>query len=283
MWNSAVLETVDELREKLQSYPSGTQVGLVPTMGALHHGHGSLVSRSLQENNVTVVSVFVNPKQFNNPDDLKKYPRTLEKDIDLLNQLGEVIVFAPSVEEMYNEEYTDVCIDLGELANVMEGVNRPGHFEGVLNVVNRLFEIVQPNKAYFGLKDFQQVAVIHALVKGTQSSVEVVECEIIREESGLASSSRNLRLTEKQKEDAVLIIQALRVAKFFAGQMSVQEVQDIIEKRFKDSPLELEYFTIVHPRTLQPINEWLPGAHACVVACAGEVRLLDNLQLLPLK
>lgn len=217
MGDSQVFTSVKSLQKRLHKDRENSSIGFFPTMGALHHGHIALVKQALEENDIVVVSIFVNPTQFNNPDDLKKYPRMLDKDIELLNEAGDIVVFAPEVETVYPKNYENLNIELGKLGETMEGEFRPGHFDGVMNVVKRLFDIVQPNRAYFGLKDFQQVAVIQHMVKVTKTPVEIVVCDIVREESGLASSSRNVRLTEQQKEDALIISQTLNFLKSIAG------------------------------------------------------------------
>lgn len=282
MWNSEVFSTVEGLRNRLNRDGADKTVGLVPTMGALHHGHLSLVKQAFEQCDIVVVSIFVNPTQFNNPKDLEKYPRMPEKDIELLNTAGDVVVLLPSVAEMYPEDFKDIDLDLGALATVMEGEFRPGHFKGVMNVVKRLFDIVSPDKAYFGLKDFQQVAVIRHMINSLELEVELVPCEIIREDSGLASSSRNFRLSEEEKDDAAIIYKALSQAKEMAGEYSPEEVCRKMLEMIESGGLKPEYFDIVHPDTLMPINEWIPGANACVAAHCGAVRLIDNLQLVPL-
>lgn len=282
MWNSEVFSTVEGLRNRLNRDGADKTVGLVPTMGALHHGHLSLVKQAFEQCDIVVVSIFVNPTQFNNPKDLEKYPRMPEKDIELLNSVGNVVVLLPSVAEMYPESFKDIDLDLGALATVMEGEFRPGHFKGVMNVVKRLFDIVSPNKAYFGLKDFQQVAVIRHMINSLELDVELVPCDIIRESSGLASSSRNYRLSEEEKEDAAIIYAALSRAREMAGEYTPKEVCERMLEMIASGGLKPEYFDIVHPDTLMPIDEWMPGANACVAAHCGQVRLIDNLQLVPL-
>jgi pantoate--beta-alanine ligase len=192
MGDSHVFTTVDSLRKMLDSRAENAKIGFVPTMGALHHGHISLVKQAMESCELVVVSIFVNPTQFNSSEDLIKYPRTLEKDVDLLNSAGEIVVFAPGIEDVYPANFENISVDLGDLGTVMEGKFRPGHFNGVMNVVKRLFDIVQPDYAFFGLKDFQQLAVIKFMTKALQLPVEIVACEIVREPSGLASSSRNV-------------------------------------------------------------------------------------------
>ena len=254
-------------------------IGFVPTMGALHEGHLSLVRRSVKENDCTVVSVFVNPTQFNNPEDLKTYPRTLDADVELLKGTGCDLVFAPSVEEMYPEP-DQRTFDFGDLETVMEGAMRPGHFNGVGQVVSRLFDYVRPDRAYFGMKDFQQVAVIKKLVELLNMNVEIVSCDIIREKDGLAKSSRNLLLTPEHREIAPLIHQAMKQA---VAEHQTQTVKETIQKTIdviNESPLlEVEYFSIVNDRTLQPIEKWEEAMSpvGCIAVQAGEVRLIDNI------
>lgn len=283
MWDLNVYDSVKSLQKRLSFLKDGLTIGFVPTMGALHHGHLSLVEKAQEECDVVVVSIFVNPTQFNNAEDLEKYPRTLQKDVELLNTLGDIIVFAPTEKEVYPSDFKEINLDLGQLETVMEGAFRPGHFHGVINVVKRLFDIVQPQKAFFGWKDFQQVAVINFMVKSLNLPLEIIGCEIYRELSGLASSSRNQRLSEQQKEDALVLIQSLRKAQELTASKSVQETIEIVLKDIENSPLKIEYFAIVNPETLQPIQDWMPGARGCVAAYCGEVRLIDNIELTPAK
>lgn len=276
-----IINSVAELAQEIESLKVRDKtIGFVPTMGALHDGHGSLVQQSIRENNITVVSIFVNPRQFNNLEDLKKYPRTEEKDIQFLEKTGVDIVFIPSVEEMYSVDFVPSKIDLGRLENLMEGKMRPGHFDGVIQVLTRLFQLVQPHRAYFGLKDFQQVAVVNRMVKLQNSSIEIVSCPIYREPSGLAYSSRNLRLSENEKGNAVFIYRSLIKAKELAKTLSPSEIVTVMQNDYANSDLELEYFEIVHPETLESLSEqWTENAVACVVAHLGGVRLIDNMVL----
>lgn len=276
-----IINSVAELAQEIESLKVRDKtIGFVPTMGALHDGHGSLVQQSIRENNITVVSIFVNPRQFNNLEDLKKYPRTEEKDIQFLEKTGVDIVFIPSVEEMYSVDFVPSKIDLGRLENLMEGKMRPGHFDGVIQVLTRLFQLVQPHRAYFGLKDFQQVAVVNRMVKLQNSSIEIVSCPIYREPSGLAYSSRNLRLSENEKGNAVFIYRSLIKAKELAKTLSPSEIVTVMQNDYANSDLELEYFEIVHPETLESLSEqWIENAVACVVAHLGGVRLIDNMVL----
>ena len=250
-------------------------------MGALHQGHISLIKSSLNSCDITIASIFVNPTQFNNADDLSKYPRTLTEDLALLSTFNCDIVFTPSEIEMYPENYEATRIDLGNLANLMEGKYRPGHFDGVVDVVSRLFNIIKPTKAFFGLKDFQQVAVIKFMTNKLNLPVEIIACPTLRETSGLAMSSRNLRLSEPDKIDALLIFKSLNLAKRLAADFSPLYVKEHVISYFKKGNLDLEYFEIVNPLSLESLDEeWVKGATACIVAYCGNVRLIDNLQLI---
>jgi len=272
-------KTVKELQQKSDSFSNTKSVGLVPTMGALHAGHLSLVNRAVNENSVVVVSIFVNPLQFNDPNDLKNYPRTLENDLILLETTGCQIVFAPGVNEVYPEPDTR-NFEFGYLETIMEGKHRPGHFNGVAQVVCRLFEMVQPDKAYFGLKDFQQLAVIKSLVKQLKLPVEIVPCEIVRETSGLAMSSRNELLSAEERKNAAVISETLHQAKKLIGKKSVEELRKwVVEKINKNPFLDVEYFEIVDDEQLQPVNNW-KVQHTkvgCIAAFCGKIRLIDNI------
>lgn len=281
-----VLTTKENLIRQVEAcLRQNKTIGLVPTMGALHQGHAALVRRSVAENDVCVVSVFVNPTQFNNKEDLQKYPRTLEKDVELLTQLGVHFVFAPSPEEMYSAEEmnTQFSFDFNGLDKVMEGKMRPGHFNGVVQVVSRLFELVRPTRAYFGEKDFQQLAIIHHMVerstmKTNFTDLKIINCPIVREESGLALSSRNQRLSEEEKSIALNISKTLFASLEWAKTSSVPEV----EKRVIDAinaveGLEVEYYEIVDKTTLQPTNTF-QNAIGCITVYCGPVRLIDNIQ-----
>jgi len=259
-------------------------IGLVPTMGALHQGHASLVSQSVKDNNVTFVSVFVNPTQFNNKEDLIKYPRNAQADAHLLEQLGVDYMFAPEPEEMYSTEEmnTTFSFDFAGLDQVMEGKMRPGHFNGVVQVVSRLFYLVRPNKAYFGEKDFQQLCIIHHMVerssmKDTFGDLQIVDCPIFRGANGLALSSRNARLSEDEKETAVNISRVLFMSRAWAKAHSVQEVERMVVDTINSVPgLEVEYYEIVDRTTLQPASNWT-NAIGCVTVYCGPVRLIDNI------
>ena len=263
----------------------GKSIGFVPTMGALHAGHASLVKQACAENAVCVVSVFVNPTQFNNKEDLLKYPRNIKKDAELLADLGVDFVFAPTPEEMYSQEemQQEFAFDFAGLDQVMEGKMRPGHFNGVVQVVSRLFDLVQPTRAYFGEKDFQQLAIIHHMVERSSLSerytgLKIVDCPIVRENSGLAMSSRNERLSEQEKQTAVTISQTLFASLQWAKTASVKEVQQrVIDTINAVDGLEVEYYEIVDKYTLQPTDCW-DNAVGCVTVYCGPVRLIDNIR-----
>ena len=274
-----LIETKKDLQKKLSELKANGTVGLVPTMGALHDGHISLVNRAVSENKVVVVSIFVNPTQFNDPKDLERYPRTLENDLKLLENTGCKIVFAPSVKEVYPNQDTRK-FDFGSLETVMEGKHRPGHFNGVAQVVSKLFDMVQPDKAYFGLKDFQQLAVIKNLVQQLQIPVEIVPCPIVREESGLAMSSRNELLTAEERKNAAVISDTLFRAKELSGVKSVQQLAEWMEKTINKNPfLTVEYVEIVDDINLQPVKYWNEKniKVGCVAVYCGNVRLIDNI------
>lgn len=263
----------------------GKSIGFVPTMGALHAGHASLVKQACAENAVCVVSVFVNPTQFNNKEDLLKYPRNINKDAELLADLGVDFVFAPTPEEMYSQEemQQEFAFDFAGLDQVMEGKMRPGHFNGVVQVVSRLFDLVQPTRAYFGEKDFQQLAIIHHMVERSSLSerytgLKIVDCPIVRENSGLAMSSRNERLSEQEKQIAVAISKTLFASLQWAKTASVKEVQQrVIDTINNVDGLEVEYYEIIDKNTLQPTDVW-DNAVGCVTVYCGPVRLIDNIR-----
>lgn len=258
----------------------GKKIGLVPTMGALHAGHISLVKRCVAENDICVVSDFVNPTQFNDKHDLETYPRTLEADCALLEPVGCDYIFAPSVAEMYPEPDTRV-FDLGPVAAVMEGPRRPGHFNGVAQVVSKLFYIVEPDNAYFGEKDFQQIAVIREMVRQLNLPVHIVDCPIQREADGLALSSRNTRLTPEQRQKAPVIARTLKESTTFVPAKSVQEVIDFVVNTINQVPeMKVEYFEIVDGHTMQSIKNWSDTTYpvGCITVYCGEVRLIDNIK-----
>lgn len=275
------IHTIKDLQAELSALKAqGKKVGLIPTMGALHAGHASLVKRSVSENEVTVVSVFVNPTQFNDKNDLVKYPRTLEADCKLLEDCGATFVFAPSVEEMYPQPDTRQ-FSYAPLDTVMEGAFRPGHFNGVCQIVSKLFDAVKPHRAYFGEKDFQQLAIIREMVRKMKFDLEIVGCPIVREEDGLALSSRNARLSSEERENALNISQTLFKSRTFAATHSVSETQKMVEDAIAAAPgLRLEYFEIVDGNTLQEIGDWNDTSYAvgCITVFCGEVRLIDNIK-----
>lgn len=275
-----VIETSEQLTSAVTRLKlEGKTIGFVPTMGSLHPGHLSLVEEAHKNTDVVVVSIFVNPNQFNNPDDLKNYPRDLDKDIKLLKATDCELLFVPSVKDIYPEEDNRI-FDFGQVDKVMEGRFRPGHFNGVAQVVSRLFEIVKPDKAFFGLKDFQQIAVIKQMVKQLDLGVEIVACPIVRESDGLAMSSRNLLLQPGDRKKAPIIAQTLFDSCNFAQNHSVEETQNFVidaingEKSFK-----IEYFEIVDGETLQSVENWKDSPYiiGCIAVFAGEVRLIDNV------
>ncbi len=277
-------------REALKQYlkeREGSQVGFVPTMGALHDGHLSLVRSARGENSTVVVSIFVNPTQFNDPRDLKSYPRTPEADLELLEKVGTDVVFMPEVEEMYPEPDARV-FDFGKIDKVMEGATRPGHFNGVAQVVSRLFEIVEPARAYFGQKDFQQVAVVKAMVQQLGMPVQIVQCPTMREADGLAMSSRNTLLSSEHRTVAPKIYAALEAGREFADserkagrEITPREVEKHITETINAEPLlEAIYVQLVNAATMQPARGWdePEGIQACAAVRAGNVRLIDNIK-----
>ncbi len=275
-----IIRTVSQLRSRLDNLRSGNRsVGLVPTMGALHDGHLSLVRRARAENDLVVVSIFVNPTQFNNPDDLRTYPRTEEADCALLEEAGVDIAFVPTVEEMYPEPDTRQ-FDLGPVAEVMEGAMRPGHFNGVAQIVSRLFEITDPTRAYFGEKDFQQIAVIRRMVELEGFDLEIVACPIQRHPDGLAMSSRNVRLSASQRAAAPAIHLTLAESVRRAPGLTVEQVRQMVTDTLDSLPeMRTEYYEIVDPLTMQPISDWSEAKDpvGCVTVWCGDVRLIDNI------
>lgn len=276
-----VVHTISDLQTVLSALrQQGKVIGLVPTMGALHAGHASLVKRSVAENDVTVVSIFVNPTQFNDKNDLEKYPRTLEADCRLLEDCGATFAFAPSVAEMYPEPDTR-RFSYAPLDTVMEGAFRPGHFNGVCQIVSKLFDAVQPDRAYFGEKDFQQLAIIRAMVKDLNYSLQIVGCPIVREADGLAMSSRNTRLSAEERKNALKISQTLFESRTFAATHSVADTCEFVEQSINNATgLRLEYFQLVDGNTLQPIQAWDDTTYAvgCITVFCGDVRLIDNIK-----
>ena len=276
-----VVSTVKELKALLDSYRSeGKSIALVPTMGALHAGHASLVERAVRENDVAVVSVFVNSTQFNDKNDLKNYPRTLEADCTLLERVGASIVFAPSVEEMYPSEDTRQ-FSFEPLDTVMEGACRPGHFNGVAQIVSKLFYAVEPDMAYFGEKDFQQLAIIREMVRQLALPVEIAGCPIVREKDGLAMSSRNTLLSAEERERALAISRTLFSSLDYAKEHSLAETKAFVEECIDNTAgLDLEYFQIVDGNSLQEIKEWGDSSYVvgCIALFCGKIRLIDNIK-----
>lgn len=273
-----LIETITELKGKTKELKKTGVIGFVPTMGALHAGHISLVEKAVSETKVVIVSIFVNPTQFNDKSDLKKYPRNLDADLKLLEKTGCQIVFVPKAEEIYPETDTRK-FDFGPLETVMEGKHRPGHFNGVAQVVSKLFDIVQPDKAYFGLKDFQQLAIIKEMVAQLNLPVEIVSCPIVREENGLAMSSRNELLTSGERKNAAVISETLFKVNELKTQKSVSELEYWIADTINKNPyLNVEYVEIVDDRRLQPVKSWdeKGGKVCCVAVFCGKVRLIDN-------
>lgn len=271
-----------KLKTEIDSFrKSGLKIGFVPTMGALHSGHITLVENSVRENDVTVVSIFVNPTQFNNADDLKKYPRDLNKDANLLSKAGCNLIFAPEPADIYsdNELNERFSFDFEGLDKVMEGKFRPGHFNGVVQIVSKLFTLVEPHKAYFGEKDFQQLAIIHLMVRKMGFDVEIVDCKIVREASGLALSSRNERLTTEQKVQAARISAILFESVKLAKTKTPEELHLWVLLQLENAPgLKAEYFEIANSVTLQTLKSWDEPAVGCVAVFCGDVRLIDNVR-----
>lgn len=275
-----VVKTISELKSLISGYKQENKtVGLIPTMGALHAGHKSLVDRARKENDIVVVSVFVNPTQFNNKQDLATYPRTEERDCALLEAAGCDVVFMPAVEEVYPEP-DNRQFDLGAVAEVMEGAHRPGHFNGVAQIVSKLFGFVEPDRAYFGEKDFQQIAVIRKMVQLEGFKLQIVACPIKREDDGLALSSRNVRLTAEQRQLAPNIYRVLKESCNFAKSHTVAETEKFVVDSLNALPqMEVEYYSIVDALTMQPVSDWA-GADSitgCITVYCGEVRLIDNI------
>src|SRR5690554_2257152 len=273
------IKSVHNLIIKLKQ--TGTTIGFVPTMGALHQGHISLVKQSLKENDYTIVSIFINPTQFNNSEDLNKYPITTDNDIELLKKHGAHAVFFPKVEDIYPNGLVSEHYEFNGLELQMEGKFRPGHFDGVATVIRRFFEIIQPLNAYFGEKDFQQLRIVQELVKTYRLPIRIVPVAITREKDGLAMSSRNVRLTQSQRNESPIIYQILLQAKDYLKNHTIEETKKFVEETFKETSFELEYFEIVEEKNLNPVNEKLSNQklRAFIAVFAHEVRLIDNLDL----
>ncbi len=277
-----VFKTVDSVKRNLLNLDKKFSLALVPTMGALHQGHLSIVKRAKSENDFVIVSIFVNPTQFDKVEDLKKYPITLNQDLKLLEKLGCDLVFAPTADEIYNSNIISEKFDFNGLDKVMEGTHRKGHFDGVGTVVKKLFEIIKPNKAYFGEKDFQQLQIVNKLIEITNLSIQIVACEIYREKDGLAMSSRNTRLNKIQRKAAPLIYQTLLKSKELFLEKDINFIKKYIETEFKkEETLQLEYFEIADVKTLTPptfIKE-SKKYRAFIAAFSGDIRLIDNIAL----
>lgn len=276
-----IIQTIKELQTEIAAQKgAGKRIGLVPTMGALHAGHASLVERSVADNDVTVVSIFVNPTQFNDKNDLAKYPRTLEADCQLLQSVNASIVFAPSVNEVYPEPDTR-SFSYAPLDTVMEGSFRPGHFNGVCQIVSKLFDMVQPHRAYFGEKDFQQLAIIREMVRQMNYPLEIVGCPIVREADGLAMSSRNTRLSAEERVTALNISRTLFESQEYAKTHTLAETKAFVEEGIAAvDGLRLEYYEVVNDHSLQTVHAWdeAEGIVGCITVFCGEVRLIDNIR-----
>jgi pantoate--beta-alanine ligase len=260
----------------------GSSIGFVPTMGALHNGHLTLIRKANEENDVSVCSIFVNPTQFNNPEDLKKYPRLIEKDILLLEKSGCNVLFYPDADEMYGKNEGMLTVDLLGIDKRLEGEHRPGHFNGVATIVKKLFDAVAPHKAYFGQKDYQQVLVVKTMVKQLNVPVEIIAVPTVREESGLAMSSRNLRLTDTEREDAAEIYRVLIWAKENLNGLGAGEIEKAGRERLAKIPnAVVEYFELADGETLTPLDEYRMGQKVVALTAlqVGAVRLIDNMEL----
>lgn len=278
-----VIQTINKLQQVLNEYrAAGKSVGLVPTMGALHDGHASLVDRSVKENDVTVVSIFLNPTQFNDKSDLERYPRTLEADCALLEQHGATIAFAPSVSEVYPEPDTR-SFSYPPTDSVMEGAFRPGHFNGVCQIVSKLFSYTDPDRAYFGEKDYQQICVIRRMVDDLKFRVQIVPCPVIREESGLARSSRNTLLSDDERVLAAHIYRIMKQSLALVPEKTVQEVHDYVVNQIDAiDGLKVQYYSIVDGDTLADVQKWDDAAHVvgCITVYCGAtpIRLIDHIR-----
>lgn len=273
--NEKLTPTIVELKNQNKT------IGFIPTMGALHDGHMSLVKASKEQNDYTVVSIFVNPTQFNNPDDLAKYPRTEEKDKELLIKNGCDFLYMPTISDLYLENEKAKHYDFGTIDQVMEGKSRPGHFDGVATIVSKLLRIVQPTNAYFGEKDFQQIRIIQEMVKQENLNVNIIPMPIFRADTGLALSSRNTRLNDKQVNEAPFIYKILNDAVNLKKQgKEIDEVKKNVEDSFNNSPFKLEYFEITDEETLLPITNFSDSKNirGFIVAYAGDIRLIDNIK-----
>lgn len=277
-----IIRLKSELVFEIESFKSeGKTIGFVPTMGALHEGHKALIARSVSENDVSIVSIFVNPTQFNNLSDLEKYPRDLNRDANMLEEVGCDVIFAPETTEIYNQSEMDepFSFDFGGLDQVMEGKFRPGHFNGVVQIVSKLFSFVKPDKAYFGEKDFQQLAIIHRMVDVLNFPIEIVDCPIVRESSGLAMSSRNERLSVEERKNATEISKVLLESRNFVPRMTPNELTKWVVAKINEVPgLQVEYYEIVNSKTLLTVENWNEPTAGCIAVFCGEVRLIDNIR-----
>ena len=282
-FNMNIFTKKNELKTYLNSLSKSKKIGFVPTMGALHQGHLSLLSESLKNNDLTVLSIFVNPTQFNNSEDLEKYPRTLEKDIDLVKKLSkDILIFSPSIEEIYEGNTTSTSYHYDGLENQMEGKQRPGHFDGVGTILTKLFTIIQPYQAYFGEKDFQQLQIVKKLVKNYNIPVIINGCPIHRETNGLAMSSRNERLSKEAREEAAIIFKILNEARIFFQNHSSTETITLVENEFsKHSNFKLEYFEIADEETLLPCitKEDNKEYRGFIAVFIEDIRLIDNISM----
>jgi pantoate--beta-alanine ligase len=277
-----VYSEITAIKKKIKSLKKDLSIGLVPTMGALHQGHLSLIKQAVIENDIVIVSVFVNPTQFDKKEDLDNYPNTLENDLSLLKSANCNIVFTPNPKEIYGNNVISENFDFDGLEFQMEGKFRKGHFNGVGTIVKRIFEIITPTNAYFGEKDFQQLQIIKKLVEKFNLQVNIIPCEIFRESDGLAMSSRNVRLSKKHRLAAPFIYKTLLNAKELFGTKNAEEIIKWVENKFKNHPLlELEYFEIANEKTLKPIKKVISGQkyRAFIAVFAGEIRLIDNISL----
>jgi pantoate--beta-alanine ligase len=276
-----VFYTIQDIKSFVDKHKNNNKtIGFVPTMGALHQGHLSLIDKSVADTDITIASIFVNPTQFNNPDDLKNYPRDIDTDLKFLSKQGCNAVFVPSEKEMYPEKDTRV-FDFDRLDLIMEGEHRPGHFNGVAQIVSKLFDTVSPHKAFFGQKDFQQVAIIRKMIEKLNYNIDIVACEIIREPDGLAMSSRNLLLTPEHRKAAPVIYKTLlQSKKQFKKFISIDELKNFVYTNINNIELlNIEYFEVVEEKTLQPVKEFKKGQKlvGSIAVWAGKVRLIDNI------
>ena len=276
-----LFKTKKSLRDYLSKNSVGKSLGFVPTMGALHQGHLSLLKRARSENELTLISIFVNPTQFNNAEDLEKYPNTLEEDLKLINEIApSIIVFSPSIEEMYQDQVHAKHYQFEGIDLYLEGQDRPGHFDGVGTIVEALFNVIRPTRAYFGEKDFQQLLIVKSLVKQLQLPIEICSCPIVREENGLAMSSRNTRLTPEQQVRAAFIYDSLKLAVKLASELPALEVKKKIELLYKNqNDFSLNYFEIVDVTHFQIVEEFLPNSYYRFLIAVEfhQLRLIDNI------